>query len=182
MAGAHAPLPCCGLLKTFERLLRGVDVPDEFPVHQVVGVENGQAGRAFETGSHHVEVFAHADDVGVGVVGVQDGILVGAIAVVGYPDLGDVSGGTQKCAGQKKEDGSREGGYGFHRRAKNSILPEWTGKVKEQSQFSTRRRGDAEKNSTRRRIWRNRERAEIEAVHCWWGFRERKVSGDTICC
>jgi hypothetical protein len=86
---------------------------------------------------------------------VQDGILVGAIAVVGHPNLGDVRGATprKERTGQKTEAGSREGGYGFNMRAKNPILPGREGKVKERSQFF-----DAE---TREKTLRGEELGEI---------------------
>ena len=53
------------LAEEVERRLGGVHVSDEFPVHQVLGMENGQAGRGIETGRRQVEVIAHTDDVGV---------------------------------------------------------------------------------------------------------------------
>jgi len=85
----------------------------------------GKAGRGIETGRHQVEVFAHANHVGIGVIGMQDGILIGAIAIVGYPDLGELRDAAprKQRTGQETEAGSREGGYGLHRRAKNSIMP-----------------------------------------------------------
>ena len=73
----------------------------------------------------------------------QDGILVGAIAVVGYPNLGDTRDATprKKRAGQKTEASSHEGGYGLHKRAKNSIMPGLTGELTEERRFH---REDAE--------------------------------------
>jgi len=44
MAGAHAPVAVLRLAEEVERRLGGLHVSDEFPVHQVLGMENGKPG------------------------------------------------------------------------------------------------------------------------------------------
>ena len=60
---------------------------DDVPVDQIVGVQYLQARQAVEAGAGQVEVIAYAAGIGVGIVGIEDGILIGAVAPVGYPYL-----------------------------------------------------------------------------------------------
>ena len=60
---------------------------DDGPVDEVLRVEYLESGDAVETGRGEVEVVADAACVGVGVVSVEHGVLVRAVALVGDPDL-----------------------------------------------------------------------------------------------
>ena len=62
---------------------------DDFPVDQVLGMQNGQAGRTLERRRRQIVVVARGAyaDVRVAVVGINDGIGVGAVAIVGTPHL-----------------------------------------------------------------------------------------------
>ena len=57
---------------------RGIDVRDYLPVDKVARVEHRDAGHGVETRSHHPEIVTRADYVRVGVIGMDDGISVGA--------------------------------------------------------------------------------------------------------
>ena len=54
---------------------------DDFPVDQVLGVEDGNS-HIVEFRTDHIKVPAHPDDIGVGVVGVQDRVAVVSVAQV----------------------------------------------------------------------------------------------------
>ena len=88
-----------------ERRLGGEGVSDQFPVHQVFGMEDRQARHGVEAGRGEVVVLADAEHVGVGVIGVQDGIAIGAVAVVGHPHLGAV--GRRHLGGQCRSQRQR---------------------------------------------------------------------------
>ena len=45
-------------------------------MHEVAGVKDRDAGDKVEAGCDEIEVIADANDVGVGVVRVEDGVLV----------------------------------------------------------------------------------------------------------
>ena len=71
------------LVKTSQR------VTDNLPVYQVLRMQDGQPGHTLETGGRHVIIFSagtHAN-IGVGVVGIDNGISVRAVAIVGRPYL-----------------------------------------------------------------------------------------------
>jgi hypothetical protein len=57
------------------------DLSDDPPVHQVARVKDLDADEV-EVRGHEIEIVPDADDVGIGVVRVQDGVSVGAIALV----------------------------------------------------------------------------------------------------
>ena len=59
------------------------------PVHQVLGVQNGQSGCAVKARCRQVVVVAAGPytHVGVGVVGINHGVGIGAITIVGAPYL-----------------------------------------------------------------------------------------------
>ncbi len=61
---------------------------DQGPVHQVFRMQDRQPRNRIETGRNHVKIVAHPDCVWIGVIGIEDGILVGAVSVVGNPDFG----------------------------------------------------------------------------------------------
>ena len=59
------------------------------PVHQVLRMKNRQTGNAVERGSRQIEVFTGSTDtdVWVTIVGIDDGIRKGAVAIVRAPHL-----------------------------------------------------------------------------------------------
>ena len=58
-----------------------VDLTDVAPVHHIVALEHLHAEEV-EVGGHHIVLLANADDVGVGEVGVEHRIAVGAVALI----------------------------------------------------------------------------------------------------
>ena len=48
-------------------------------------MQNWQSGRAVEAGGGQVEIVAVADNIRIGIVGVEDRIAVGAITGIGHP-------------------------------------------------------------------------------------------------
>ena len=86
-------------------------VVDEGPVDEVVGVEDGEAGEAGEGGGGEVEVVADAEDVGVRVVGEEDGIFVGVVV-----EVGGVEGGWRGARGGEEEGEGEEEGAGVWER------------------------------------------------------------------
>ena len=64
-------------------------VVDDLPVYQVFGVEDGKAGGTLERRGRHVIVLARGPDtdIGIGIVGIDHGIGVSAVAIVGTPHL-----------------------------------------------------------------------------------------------
>ena len=66
-------------------LLQGMT--DDGPVHQVAGVQDGQAGNTVERRCREIVVIAYHTDIGVGVVGKEHGVGIGAVAIVGTPHL-----------------------------------------------------------------------------------------------
>ncbi len=82
---AVAVLGAAGVHAVGQHAVEGM--ADDFPVDQVAGMEHRQSGRAAEGARREVIVVAHGHHVRVAVVGVDDGIGVGAVAVVGAPHL-----------------------------------------------------------------------------------------------
>ena len=63
-------------------------VADVLPVHQVLGVQDDQAGHGVHRRACQVVVVAHAENVGVGELVVEQRVGERAVAVVGRPRLG----------------------------------------------------------------------------------------------
>ena len=61
-------------------------VGDDRPMHEIAGVQDGQAGEAGEGRSGHIEVIAGPAHIGVGIVGEDDGVFVRTRAVIGGVD------------------------------------------------------------------------------------------------
>src|SRR5215213_7022511 len=98
-----------GFAEHVERTLTRENVPDESPIDEIFGMEDGQTWSSVETRRGHVEVVAHADSVGIGVIRVDDRVLVSSVAVIRNPNLGH-----WRC-----DDGRRPGGLCWrHRRKK----------------------------------------------------------------
>ena len=53
-------------------------VTDDCPMDEVGGLQNGNAGNEMEGGGDEIVVDAVADDVGVGVIGEENGVVVNA--------------------------------------------------------------------------------------------------------
>ncbi len=60
-------------------------IPDDSPVDQILGVKNRQTGHTVEARRGHIEVIADAHHIGIGIVGIDNRILVLAVAEVGHP-------------------------------------------------------------------------------------------------
>ena len=60
-------------------------MPYNLPVDQILGMKDGQARNTVERTGCHVIVVAHHTHVGVAVVGVDYGVGVSAVAIVGTP-------------------------------------------------------------------------------------------------
>ena len=58
------------------------------PVHQIPGMENRQSRSTSEAGSCHVEIFTNSANIRVGIISMQHRVYVGAVFLVGYPNLG----------------------------------------------------------------------------------------------
>ena len=87
VADGRSPHALAGLRRA-ERLLGHKPrqrVRDERPVHQVARMQDGQTGHVAEARCRHPIVVPHPHDVGVGIIGVQDRIPVGAVAEVRRP-------------------------------------------------------------------------------------------------
>ena len=65
------------------------NVANDRPVHQILRMENWQARRTVETGGDQIKIIIVADHVRVGIIGKDDGVLVGPIAVIRHPGEGD---------------------------------------------------------------------------------------------
>ena len=102
MANAGCPDTVAMLRQlAWELTLQGV--ADDGPVDEVAGVQHGQARHTLEGGSRQVVVVAHANDVGVAVVGIQHGVLIGAVAIVGTPHLRAVLRRRLRCCHQQEK-------------------------------------------------------------------------------
>ena len=58
---------------------------DDRPIDQVLGPQHRQARETTEAGSGQVKIIPDADDIGVGIVGENDGVFVSSIAVIRRP-------------------------------------------------------------------------------------------------
>ena len=84
-AGPHAS--GVGILSSQQRIaVLGRELGERLcailPVHQILRLHNGGTGEVVHGGADHVVGVAHADDIGVGEVGKNDGVLVLAVALV----------------------------------------------------------------------------------------------------
>ena len=59
---------------------------DEFPVNKVGRMQHGQTGHTIERRSRHPIIVARADDIGVGIIGKDDRVLILSIAEIRRPD------------------------------------------------------------------------------------------------
>ena len=66
-------------------LLKGV--PYDFPIYQILGVEDRKSGHTVERTCRKIVVFTHRAGVGVAVVGVKHWVGICPVAVVGAPNL-----------------------------------------------------------------------------------------------
>ena len=62
-------------------------VADVLPVHQILGMQDDQAGHGVHRGAGQIVVIAHPKDVRVGELIIEQGVREGAVAVVGSPGL-----------------------------------------------------------------------------------------------
>ncbi len=87
-ARLHLPIP------RMRHIFDGVI--DDRPVDQVARVEDWQPGRAVEAGGGQIEIVAVPDDIRIGIIGVQDGVAVSAVAGIGFPGKGERGGHSGK--------------------------------------------------------------------------------------
>jgi hypothetical protein len=80
------------------------------PVHQILRMEDGDAGRVGEGRGDEVEIVADADDVGIGIIGEQHRVAIGAIALVGPPHLRRQGGGKDETGGERQRGAEAEAG------------------------------------------------------------------------
>ena len=77
------------------------------PVDKVLAVEDDQPGHGVHRRACEVVVIAHADDVGIGELVVEQGVGEGAVAVVGGPGL-------CLCCTCHHQEGAEEGEHSIH--------------------------------------------------------------------
>lgn len=63
---------------------------DDLPVHEILGMKDGQSGNTVKTARRQIIVFADSDGVRITIVGKEHGIFIHAVAQVRIPDLGVV--------------------------------------------------------------------------------------------
>ena len=66
---------------------------DDFPVHQVGGVQNRQTGNAVKRRGCHVVILATGPhtDIWVGIIGIDHRVCVGTVAIIRRPHFRFVS-------------------------------------------------------------------------------------------
>jgi hypothetical protein len=90
-------------------------VAHDRPVDEVARAEDGQAGHAGEARRDEVVLATNPDDVGIRVVGEENGVRVGPVAPVGNP--GSILGeGRRGCDGQHAQHESENRALSFPRR------------------------------------------------------------------
>ena len=93
------------------------DLGSDLPVHHVVGLQHLHA-QEVEVAGHHVVLASHADDVGVGVVGVEHRVLIRAVALV-TPVEGCL------CADTRRAQCQQDGNYYSHLLQKELIVNDY---------------------------------------------------------
>ena len=78
-------MPCHVVKLPGHHALQGI--VHDFPVHQVRGMQDGQAGRTGKAGCCHVEVVPHRTNVRVGIIRMNHRILICAVTQIGRPYL-----------------------------------------------------------------------------------------------
>ena len=108
-AGGEQPL-AIGVSAVAQLILRpGIeprhDMAEQPPVHQIARMQQRQPRCIGEGGGDEIIVLADADDVGIGIVGEQDRVAVGAVALIGAPHLrGKRGGGGEEQADRDRSD------------------------------------------------------------------------------
>src|SRR5690554_2788647 len=85
--GRPYAIPVLGFGIMFKRVLTRQGMANQLPVYQVFGMQNGKARRNIKAGGRHVKIVAHPYHIRVGVVGIQNRVYIGAVALIGHPDL-----------------------------------------------------------------------------------------------
>ena len=62
-------------------------MPHYFPVNQVTRVENWQSWHTVERTGRQIIVFSHCTEVGITIVGIENGVCVGSVPIVRTPDF-----------------------------------------------------------------------------------------------
>ena len=88
---ANARSPCAiAVLRSpvdIYRRLALKSMTDQLPMHQVFGVQNRQPWNGVETRCNHVIVIAYSNGIGIGIIGVENGILIASIPGIRVPHL-----------------------------------------------------------------------------------------------
>ena len=61
----------------------------QFPIHQILGMENGQPRSTIKAGSGHIKIISHRTHIRIGIVGMQNRIHIRPILPVGNPNFGN---------------------------------------------------------------------------------------------
>src|SRR5690554_240009 len=85
--GCPYAIPVLGFGIMFKRVLTRQGMANQLPVYQVFGMQNGQTRRNIKAGGRHVKIVAHPYHIRVGVVGIQNRVYIGAVALVRNPDF-----------------------------------------------------------------------------------------------
>ena len=60
---------------------------DQLPMHKIFGVQNRQPGNSIETRRNQIKVVIDSNDIRVGIVGVENGIVIAPVPCVRIPHL-----------------------------------------------------------------------------------------------
>ena len=71
--------------KILLRYKSGQCMTNQVPVHQILGVQHRESRNMIETRCRHPVIIADPDGIGIRVVGLENGVFVGAVAQVGHP-------------------------------------------------------------------------------------------------
>ena len=67
--------------------LSGKSMINQSPVYKITRMQNGQSRTDIEARSCHPEIIANATNIRVGIISMDDGIAIHAIAKIGNPNL-----------------------------------------------------------------------------------------------
>ena len=65
-------------------------MPDYFPIDKIFRMQDWQSGYAIKRTCCEIVVFAYSNDIGVAIVGINDGIGICSISIVRVPYLGNI--------------------------------------------------------------------------------------------
>ena len=62
-------------------------IADDFPVYQILAMKDRQTGNAVERTCREIIIIAYSYHIRVAIVGINHGIGISAVAIVGIPNL-----------------------------------------------------------------------------------------------